>query len=208
MRNSLAIVKACPRRAPMSSSSACRSPIRWRMARRSSMRICACLPPGRIWRRPLPRARVSEGDTPRHRVDGLLQSDLRLRRRSFSRDAKAAGVDGMIIVDLPPEEDAELCLPALTAGLELHPAGDAHDRRQASPDRSPNTSGFVYYVSITGITGSAKPDFGKVAARSPASSATPSCRSRSVLACAPRGTPAPSPKAPMASWSARRWSMR
>jgi tryptophan synthase alpha chain len=63
----------------------------------------------------------------------------------FLVDAKAAGVDGLIVVDLPPEEDVELCLPALQAGLN-------------------NTSGFVYYVSITGITGSAAPDAGKVAA--------------------------------------------
>ena len=50
----------------------------------------------------------------------------------FLADAKAAGVDGLIVVDLPPEEDEELCLPALNAGLELHPARDAHHRRQAA----------------------------------------------------------------------------
>ncbi len=50
----------------------------------------------------------------------------------FLVDAKAAGVDGLIVVDLPPEEDAELCLPALKAGSELHPAGDADHRRQAA----------------------------------------------------------------------------
>ena len=50
----------------------------------------------------------------------------------FLADAKSAGVDGLIIVDLPPEEDAELCLPAMKAGLEFHPAGDADHRRQAA----------------------------------------------------------------------------
>ena len=50
----------------------------------------------------------------------------------FLADAKAAGVDGLIIVDLPPEEDDELCLPALKAGLQLHPPRDADHRRQAA----------------------------------------------------------------------------
>ncbi len=54
----------------------------------------------------------------------------------FLVDAKVAGVDGLIIVDLPPEEDDELCLPALKAGLQLHPARDADNRRQASAGRA------------------------------------------------------------------------
>ena len=82
----------------------------------------------------------------------------------FLIDAKSAGVDGMIIVDLPPEEDNELCLPALKAGLNfIRLATPTTDDRRL-PMVLANTSGFVYYVSITGITGSAKPDFGKVAA--------------------------------------------
>jgi tryptophan synthase alpha chain len=80
----------------------------------------------------------------------------------FLADAKAAGVDGLIVVDLPPEEDAELCLPALKAGLNfLRLATPTTDDKRLPPVLK-NTSGFVYYVSITGITGSAAPDPGKV----------------------------------------------
>jgi tryptophan synthase alpha chain len=82
----------------------------------------------------------------------------------FLVDAKTAGVDGLIIVDLPPEMDEELCLPALKAGLNFirlaTPTTDDH----RLPKVLTNTSGFVYYVSITGITGMATPDFGKVGA--------------------------------------------
>ena len=74
---------------------------------------------------------------------------------TFVADALAAGVDGLIVVDLPPEEDTELCLPALRAGLNFirltTPTTD--DRRL--PAVLQNTSGFVYYVSMTGITGAA-----------------------------------------------------
>jgi len=81
----------------------------------------------------------------------------------FLVDAKAAGVDGLIVVDLPPEEDEELCLPALKAGLNfIRLATPTTDDRRL-PKVLSNTSGFVYYVSITGITGSATPDAGKVA---------------------------------------------
>jgi tryptophan synthase alpha chain len=82
----------------------------------------------------------------------------------FLADAKSAGVDGMIIVDLPPEEDDELCLPALKAGLNFIRLSTPTTDDKRLPTVLTNTSGFVYYVSITGITGSAKPDFGKVAA--------------------------------------------
>ena len=82
----------------------------------------------------------------------------------FLADAKAAGVDGLIVVDLPPEEDDELCLPALKAGLAfIRLATPTTDDRRL-PAVLANTAGFVYYVSITGITGAATPDFGKVAA--------------------------------------------
>jgi tryptophan synthase alpha chain len=80
----------------------------------------------------------------------------------FLADAKAAGVDGLIVVDLPPEEDDELCLPALRAGLSfIRLATPTTDDRRL-PAVLANTSGFVYYVSITGITGAATPDAGKV----------------------------------------------
>ena len=82
----------------------------------------------------------------------------------FLTDAKAAGVDGLIVVDLPPEEDEELCLPALKAGLNfIRLATPTTDDRRLSAVLN-NTSGFVYYVSITGVTGSATPDAAKVAA--------------------------------------------
>jgi tryptophan synthase alpha chain len=80
----------------------------------------------------------------------------------FLADAKSAGVDGLIVVDLPPEEDAELCLPALKAGLNFIRLATPTTDDKRLPAVLKNTSGFVYYVSITGITGSAAPDPGKV----------------------------------------------
>jgi tryptophan synthase alpha chain len=80
----------------------------------------------------------------------------------FLADAKAAGVDGLIIVDLPPEEDVELCLPALQAGLNFIRLATPTTDDKRLPAVLKNTSGFVYYVSITGITGAAAPDTGKV----------------------------------------------
>jgi tryptophan synthase alpha chain len=82
----------------------------------------------------------------------------------FLVDAKAAGVDGLIVVDLPPEEDEELCLPALKAGLNFIRLATPTTDDERLPVVLNNTSGFVYYVSITGITGSAAPDNAKVAA--------------------------------------------
>jgi tryptophan synthase alpha chain len=80
----------------------------------------------------------------------------------FLADATAAGVDGLIVVDLPPEEDDELCLPALRAGLNfIRLATPTTDDRRL-PAVLANTSGFVYYVSITGITGMAAPATSKV----------------------------------------------
>jgi tryptophan synthase alpha chain len=77
---------------------------------------------------------------------------------AFLTDAKTAGVDGLIIVDLPPEEDTELCVPALKAGLNfIRLATPTTDDRRL-PAVLANTSGFVYYVAITGITGAAAAD--------------------------------------------------
>ena len=73
----------------------------------------------------------------------------------FLVDAKAAGVDGLIVVDLPPEEDAELCMPAMKAGLNFIRLATPTTDDKRLPAVLANTSGFVYYVSITGITGSA-----------------------------------------------------
>jgi tryptophan synthase alpha chain len=81
----------------------------------------------------------------------------------FLVDAKAAGVDGLIVVDLPPEEDDELCLPTLKTGLNFIRLATPTTDDKRLPAVLNNTSGFVYYVSITGITGAAAPDAGKVA---------------------------------------------
>jgi tryptophan synthase alpha chain len=80
----------------------------------------------------------------------------------FLTEAKAAGVDGLIVVDLPPEEDAELCLPALKAGLSFIRLATPTTDDNRLPAVLANTSGFVYYVSITGVTGTAVPDASKV----------------------------------------------
>ena len=76
---------------------------------------------------------------------------------AFLADAKAAGVDGLIIVDLPPEEDDELCLPSMQAGLNFIRLATPTTDDKRLPAVLANTSGFVYYVSITGVTGSAAP---------------------------------------------------
>lgn len=76
----------------------------------------------------------------------------------FLTDAKAAGIDGLIVVDLPPEEDDELCLPALKAGLNFIRLATPTTDDKRLPAVLANTSGFVYYVSITGITGMASAD--------------------------------------------------
>lgn len=73
----------------------------------------------------------------------------------FLEDAKAAGIDGLIVVDLPPEEDDELCIPAQKAGLNFIRLATPTTDDQRLPTVLRNTSGFVYYVSITGITGAA-----------------------------------------------------
>ena len=81
----------------------------------------------------------------------------------FLADAKAAGVDGLIVVDLPPEEDDELCVPAQKAGLNFIRLATPTTDDKRLPKVLQNTSGFVYYVSITGITGSAEAQAGDVA---------------------------------------------
>ena len=81
----------------------------------------------------------------------------------FLLDAGAAGVDGLIVVDLPPEEDDELCLPAQAAGLNFIRLATPTTDDKRLPVVLKNTSGFVYYVSITGITGAAAAQAGDVA---------------------------------------------
>jgi tryptophan synthase alpha chain len=81
----------------------------------------------------------------------------------FLADAKASGIDGLIVVDLPPEMDEELCVPALRAGINFIRLATPTTDDKRLPKVLQNTSGFVYYVSMTGITGSALADTGKVA---------------------------------------------
>ncbi|RWK64851.1 tryptophan synthase subunit alpha [Mesorhizobium sp.] len=82
----------------------------------------------------------------------------------FLRDALASGIDGLIVVDLPPEMDEELCIPALKAGINFIRLATPTTDDKRLPKVLQNTSGFVYYVSMTGITGSALADTGKVTA--------------------------------------------
>ena len=78
-------------------------------------------------------------------------------RLRFLDDARAAGVDGLIVVDLPPEEDEELCLPAMERGLAFIRLATPTTDDARLPAVMRHTSGFLYYVSITGITGAAAP---------------------------------------------------
>ncbi len=80
----------------------------------------------------------------------------------FLADARASGVDGLIVVDLPPEMDGELCLPALAAGIAFIRLATPTTDDKRLPKVLKNTSGFVYYVSMTGITGGKIADYGKV----------------------------------------------
>ena len=84
---------------------------------------------------------------------------------AFLDDAKAAGVDGLIIVDAPPEVDDELCLPTVAKGLNFIRLATPTTDDKRLPAVLANTSGFVYYVSITGITGAAAPDVAEVHAQ-------------------------------------------
>ncbi len=103
----------------------------------------------------------------------------------FLTDAIDAGIDGLIVVDLPPEMDEELCLPALKAGINFIRLATPTTDDKRLPKVLQNTSGFVYYVSMTGITGSALPTPARSPQRSSASRATPTCRSASASASRP-----------------------
>jgi tryptophan synthase alpha chain len=83
----------------------------------------------------------------------------------FLDEAKAAGVDGLIVVDVPPEADDELCLPAVQRGLNFIRLASPTTDAKRLPAVLKNTSGFLYYVSITGITGTATPDTSEVHAK-------------------------------------------
>lgn len=107
--------------------------------------------------------RAGDADTPVVLM-GYYNPIYIYRPERFLADAKEAGVDGLIIVDLPPEADDELCLPALRAGLNFIRLAAPTTDAARLPAVLRNTSGFVYYVSIAGITGTAAPDSTRVAA--------------------------------------------
>lgn len=98
--------------------------------------------------------RATDGDTPIILM-GYYNPIYHFGVERFLAQAREAGVDGLIVVDLPPEEDAELCLPAIEAGLNfIRLATPTTDERRL-PKVLANTSGFLYYVSMTGVTGAA-----------------------------------------------------
>jgi tryptophan synthase alpha chain len=102
------------------------------------------------------RFRKSDAETPVVLM-GYFNPIHKFGPERFLDAAVAAGVDGLIVVDLPPEEDAELCLPALAKGLSFIRLATPTTDDKRLPKVLGNTSGFIYYVSITGITGAAAP---------------------------------------------------
>lgn len=107
--------------------------------------------------------RKEDGDTPVVLM-GYFNPIYRYGCDAFARDAAAAGVDGLIVVDLPPEEDEELRLPATAAGLSLVRLAAPTSDDKRLPRVLKDAGGFVYYVSITGITGTASPTIESVEA--------------------------------------------
>jgi tryptophan synthase alpha chain len=105
--------------------------------------------------------RVQDTDTPIVLM-GYYNPIYRYGPERFLDDAKAAGVDGLIVVDLPPEADDELCVPAMTRGINFIRLATPTTDGTRLPAVLSNSSGFVYYVSIAGITGAAAPDPGAV----------------------------------------------
>jgi tryptophan synthase alpha chain len=105
--------------------------------------------------------RVKDQDTPIVLM-GYYNPIYVYPRERFLDDAAAAGVDGLIVVDLPPEADDELCLPARDRGLNFIRLATPTTDAKRLPAVLANTSGFLYYVSVTGITGAAAPEVGVV----------------------------------------------
>jgi len=106
--------------------------------------------------RHIARFRETDGETPLVLM-GYFNPIHKFGPERFLQAAIAAGVDGLIVVDLPPEEDAELCLPAMAKGLNFVRLATPTTDDKRLPKVLGNTSGFIYYVSITGITGAAAP---------------------------------------------------
>ena len=122
----------------------------------------------------------------------------------FLAEAIEAGIDGLIVVDLPPEEDAELCIPAQKAGLNFIRLATPTTDAKRLPKVLQNTSGFVYYVSITGITGAAAAAGHRRRARGRADQAVDRpAGHRGLRHQHPRSRRAPSPAWRMAAWSDR-----
>jgi tryptophan synthase alpha chain len=107
--------------------------------------------------------RTGDGDTPVVLM-GYYNPIYVYGVERFLKDAKKAGADGLIVVDLPPEEDEELCLPAIAAGLNFIRLATPTTDDARAPAVFRNTSGFVYYVSVLGITGTKTPDLKSVRA--------------------------------------------
>jgi tryptophan synthase alpha chain len=107
--------------------------------------------------------RTQDGDTPLVLM-GYYNPIYIYGVERFVADAKGTGVDGLIVVDTPPEEDDELCLPARCAGLNFIRLATPTTDEKRLPVVLRNASGFVYYVSITGVTGTASAEPQRVAA--------------------------------------------
>jgi tryptophan synthase alpha chain len=107
------------------------------------------------------RLRLRDPDTP-YVLMGYYNPIYRYGAEAFARDAVAAGVDGAIIVDLPPEEDAELAVPARAAGLDIVRLATPTSDEVRLPAIVAHASGFLYYVAITGITGTRAVDAASV----------------------------------------------
>jgi tryptophan synthase alpha chain len=107
------------------------------------------------------RLRERDPDTP-YVLMGYYNPIYRYGADAFARDAVAAGVDGAIIVDLPPEEDAELAVPARAAGLDIVRLATPTSDEARLPAIVAHASGFLYYVAITGITGTRAVDAASV----------------------------------------------
>jgi len=107
------------------------------------------------------RLREADPDTP-YVLMGYYNPIYRYGAEAFARDAVAAGVDGAIIVDLPPEEDEELGGPARAAGLDIVRLATPTSDEARLPAITGHASGFIYYVAITGITGTRSADAASV----------------------------------------------
>src|SRR3982075_3660818 len=107
------------------------------------------------------RLRQADPDTP-YVLMGYYNPIYRYGAETFARDAVAAGVDGAIVVDLPPEEDAELAEPVRAAGLDIVRRATPPSDEVRLPAVVAHASGFLYYVAITGITGTRAADAASV----------------------------------------------